>query len=286
MRSRRGARLVLLLAAAASTTGCFATRSDVLVLQGDISTVRADIARSDSLQTAQMQSVIAALTAATDSLRRVSTTVARMQGDAQDRFYGMEQQLLQIQELTGQSQRRLQELRAEIEQRNRAPVPAPAQSPAPTSPPLQTQPLPTGAAVAPPSAQPVVAAPSGTPGPNQLFQLALDQLRRGSTAAARAGFQDLLRQYPTSDVAADAQFYIAESFATERNASSADSVYALVVERYPTAQRAPTALYKRAVAFEVTGRKEQARAALNDVIQRYPRSDEAVLARERLRIMK
>ena len=89
--------------------------------------------------------------------------------------------------------------------------------------------------------------------------MALDQFRRGSTRAARSGFQDLLRQYPNADVAADAQFYLAETYAKEGNMAAADSGYQAVVAKYPSSPRAPTALYKHAGVLEAAGETEAAR---------------------------
>jgi tol-pal system protein YbgF len=128
--------------------------------------------------------------------------------------------------------------------------------------------------------------PSATePGPNTLFQLALDQLRRGSTGTARLAFQELLTKHPTSDVADDAQYYIAEAFAAENQAAAADSAYALVVTRYTDSPRAPTAMFKRALAKVAANDTAGAKAMFEDLIAKYPRSDEAALARERLRTL-
>ena len=113
--------------------------------------------------------------------------------------------------------------------------------------------------------------------------MATEQYRRGSYASARAGFQELLRRYPTADVAADAQYYLAETYAGEKKAAAADTAYAAVVTRYPQSSRAPTALYKRARARLAAGRRDEARTLFEDVARRYPRSDEAALAREQLR---
>jgi len=140
-----------------------------------------------------------------------------------------------------------------------------------------------------PAAPPPPPAPAGggaTPGPNQLFQISLEQLRRGSPGAARTGLLTLLQQYPTSDLVPDAQFYLGEAYHQEGNAAGADSAYAAVVSGYPTSPRAPTALYKRALGMEEKGNVTGARGLLNDLVQRYPRSDEAALAKERLRTLK
>jgi tol-pal system protein YbgF len=243
-----------------ATGACFATRNDVAVLQSDIAAMRAEAARADSARAAQVDRVLASLGLATDSLRALSARSLRFQGDVRGELTSMGQQLITIQELTGQSQRRLQELRAGLEQRAEE-VGVPPASPGGATPP--------GAAA--------------TPGPGQLFQIAVEQYRRGSFGAARAAFQEYLRAYPTGTDAAEAQYYLAESHAGEQNMAAADSAYAAVVTRYPSSPRAATALYKRALAQQTAGRTAQSRALLERVVKEYPRSEEAVLAREALR---
>lgn len=284
----------LLVPVAFLAAGACASRNDIRILQNDIRVMRMESLQSDSARMAQLDAVIAALRMQEDSLRALRALTARFQGDMRGEMYALGQQLIQVQELSGQSQRRLQELRASLEQRQEmqaatppAQQPAP-QSGAPVSQPQQSPPQQVPPTASQQQASPASGAPSGaaSPGPNQLFQLALDQLRRGSAVAARSGFQDLLRQYPTSDVAPEAQFYIAQSYETEGSVAQADSAYATVVSRYPQSSRAPSALYKRALALQAQGKVQGARAALDQVIRQYPRSDEAVLARDRLRTLK
>jgi tol-pal system protein YbgF len=271
----------LLVPVALVATGACASRNDIRILQNDIRVMRMESLHADSARMAQLDAVIAALRKQEDSLRALRALTARFQGDMRGEMYALGQQLIQVQELSGQSQRRLQELRASLEQRQEMQATTPA-VPQPTPPAAQPQQSP------PTSSQPANATSPGpaSPGPNQLFQLSLDQLRRGSAVAARAGFQDLLRQYPTSDVAPEAQFYIAQSYETEGSVAQADSAYATVVSRYPQSPRAPSALYKRALALQSQGKVQAARAALDQVIRQYPQSDEAVLARDRLRTLK
>jgi TolA-binding protein len=102
---------------------------------------------------------------------------------------------------------------------------------------------------------------------------------------ARAGFEELLRTYPTYEDAPEALVYIAETYAAERNQAAADSVYGLVVQRYPRSPKAATALYKRALVLRSAGQNAAARAALERIVREYPRSDEAALARDQLRTL-
>ncbi|HZS60129.1 MAG TPA: tol-pal system protein YbgF [Gemmatimonadaceae bacterium] len=274
---------------------CFATREDVRLLQTQLQTYQTQNAQADSTRRAQLDRVIQQLGLVTDSLGDLGARLAKFQGDIEGSVYSMGQQLIQVQELTGQSQRRLQELRAGLEvQRgtfSQPPQPGQSQGPGATSPGGATPGVDSGraAATGTPPAATAPTAPSGgagTPGPNELYQLALDQLRRGSTGSARTALSDLLKQYPNADVAPDAQFYVADSYDREGNTAAADSVYQLVVQRYPSSERAPTALYKHGLTLITAGKVQAARAALQQVVSKYPRSDEAVLAKDRLRTLK
>jgi tol-pal system protein YbgF len=265
---RRFFRLGLAPVVILTTGACFATRNDVRILQEDLQVVRAERVAADSALlraietvTADLARVSASLTVIADSVRVSSATMMRLRGDVRSDLQSIGQQLIMIQELTGQSQRRIQELRAEMEARAaELAVPPPTDS--------------TGAPVA-------AAAPS--PGPAQLYQMGQDQLRRGSVSSARAAYLQLLTQHPTSDLAPQALYGVAETWADEGNGVAADSVYALVVQRYPRSEQAPNALYKRASAFRSIGQTEQAMSIYRQIVDQYPRSDAALLAQEFLR---
>ena len=266
MRARVFAPLAALLLG-----GCLASKRDVFLLQTQLGSMQMASARADSARAAQVNLMLNQIVLSNDSVRALSARLARLQSTVATDHYEMGRQILQIQELSGQSQRRLQELRASLEERsqaNAAPVTVPGPVPGP----------------APAASDSTRPAPAG-PGPAQLFQSSLDQLRRGSSSVARGGFEELLRSYPASEDAPEAMLYIAETYAAERNQAAADSVYGLVVQRYPTSPKAATALYKRALSFRAAGRTAAARAAFDRVIKEYPRSDEATLAREQIRTL-
>jgi tol-pal system protein YbgF len=238
---------------------CFASKQDVALLQGELLAIRTQTARSDTAQRLQAEQVLNQIIRSNDSVRALSARLAKMQADVANDHYEMGRQILQIQELSGQSQRRLQELRSSLEDRSQA----------------ATAPVTPGDS----------ARPAPAPGQGQLFQSSLDQLRRGSISVARSGFEELLRTYPNSEDAPEAMVYIAETYAAERNQAAADSVYGLVVQRYPRSPKAATALYKRALVLKSAGQNAAARASLERIVREYPRSDEAALAREQLRTL-
>ncbi|HUQ45648.1 MAG TPA: tetratricopeptide repeat protein [Gemmatimonadaceae bacterium] len=257
MRTKAVAPAALLLLG-----GCLASKRDVFELQSQLSSMQAASARADTARSAQVNRVLDQVVQSNDSVRALSARLAKLQSSVATDHYEMGRQILQIQELSGQSQRRLQELRASLEERAQTAAVAPAPVPGDTS-----RPAPPG------------------PGPAQLFQSSLDQLRRGSATVARGGFEELLRTYPNSEDAPEAMIYIAETYAAERNQVAADSVYGLVVQRYPSSPKAATALYKHALSLRAAGRNAAARAALDRIVKMYPRSDEATLAREQLRTL-
>lgn len=250
---------------------CFATRNDVRILQQDLQVVRAERATADSALRAQMdadlQRVTALLGALGDSVHAASASLGRLRGDFGEDMRAVRQQLIMVQELTGQSQRRIMELRSELEARA-ADLATPDTSAAAGSD--------SAAATRPPA----------PPGPAQLYQMGQDQLRRGSVSSARAAFMQLLTAYPTSDLAPDALYGVAETWADEGNGVAADSVYAQVVQRYPRSAMAPNALYKRATAFRSIGQVDQAEALYRQIVAQYPQSDAALLAQEFLRARK
>ncbi|MEO6778686.1 MAG: tetratricopeptide repeat protein [Gemmatimonadaceae bacterium] len=236
--------------------GCFATQQDVQVLQGDIRMMRGEQLAADSARKLQLDRALTGMRVANDSLVAISARLTHFRADMTSSMSSVQQQLLQVQELTGQSQRRIQEVRASLEERQAATPSTDA----------------SGAAV--------------TPGPNALFQVAREQMMQGSNAAARQAFQDLISKYPKADVAPDAEFYIAETYAAENNTAAADSVYARVASKYAGSPRAATAIYKRAAAAQKAGQGEQAHELYNQLIKKYPRSDEAALARDRIKTIK
>ena len=241
------------------SSACFATRNDVRVLQQDILTTRAEAARADSARARQIDAVARLLGVLGDSVRSLYAGVTRVQGDMRGEFRQVNQQLLQIQELTGQSQRNLQNLRAEMEQRNQQ---------QPVAPPI------AGDTTQPP-AQPVAPA---APGPAQLLALGRQQYAQRSYGTARSAFEELLKTYPESDLAAEAQLYIGECWTAEGNAPAADAAYNAVVAKYPQSPRAPNALYKLALSQAKQGKRAEARVFMERVKREYPQSDEAELA--------
>jgi tol-pal system protein YbgF len=244
------------------------------ILQGDINTVRTESQRSAQAQAQALAETARILQVVSDSLTRLSSRQLGFEGDARGELRRVNEQLIQVQQLLGQSASIIRSLRADLETAGRTPIPESAVAPAPTT----TPPARPGA-TPPPAAAPTAGA---LPGPNQLYQDGMDHMRRSSYASARIAFGDLLLNYPGSDVAPEAQYLIAEAYAAERNLTAAETAYAAVVSKYPESPRAPEAMYKRARIFLEQNNVAAARPLLEAIIKQYPRSDAAEFAKERL----
>ena len=264
MRSRLGLLAGVLapaLVAGAGLGGCV-SKGDVQMVQGEVALLKAEMARRDSARAAQLDQVIRMQRQVMDSLGATRRSVAQIRGDLSTDLYNIQQQLVQLQELTGQSQQRLTELRTRLEARG-AQIEA-----SPAAPGDSARPVPEG----------------GTASADQMYEASLAQLRRGSLSTARLGLREMLRQYPTSERAPDALYFIGQSYAAE-NPDSAAAYYRQVVDRHGSSPRAASALYNLGLLAERRKDNAGARDAYQRVAEKYPQSDEAALARDRLKAL-
>lgn len=256
----------LTLAALAGIGGCVSP-SDVEQVRNQVASLRTETARQDSVRGARLNEIIRLQQRIMDSL---GLAVRSLRGDTRQDLYNIQQQLVQLQELTGQSQQRLTELRTQLEARGAEIGAAGAPSPGGA----------TAAGAADTGRGGGAAAPSASA--DQMYEASVAQLRRGSTSTARIGFRQLLQTYPTSERVPDALYFLGQSFAAE-NPDSAAAYYRQVLSRYPQSARASAALYNLGLLAERRKDTASAKDAYQRVIRQYPQSNEAALARDRLK---
>jgi tol-pal system protein YbgF len=247
---------VSLSAVAVVLSGC-ALKGDVRRVERQLQAMQEESARTDSARAFDLARLADLLDAIGDSLTGHQRSLTVLRGELRSDVTDITRQLVQIQELTGQSQQRLSELRAQLEQRPAVPLTAAG------------------------GEQPAAAPAEGLPGPNQLFALGLEQLRRGSPQAARMAFEQLVASYPDHERVADTWYFIGESWGTAAPDSAA-AAYERVVQQHTTSPRVPGALYKLGLLAERRGDRDAARVYYQRVLADYPRSEEAALAREKL----
>ncbi len=243
------------------SSGCFfATKSDFDKLQADIVGTRAGSSAADSVQRAYLIDVSRSVRALNDSINALSKKINTMRTATESDLAAMKQDISQLQDMSGQSERQLRDMRAAVEEKTTQPDAAPRTDSTASS----------------------AGGPTSGPGPGQLLQAGRDQLLKGGNASARAAFRELIAKYPKSDLVPEAMFYTAQAYAAERNTDAADAEYAALIVKYPSSPRVPTAMYKRALQLQASKKTAEARRLFQEIIKRFPRSDEAALADERL----
>ncbi len=116
----------------------------------------------------------------------------------------------------------------------------------------------------------------------QMYDQAAQDLTQGRYEMALQGFRDVVRQFPTSELADNAQYGVGECFFAMAKFDSASIAYAMVEALAPQGDKVPSALFKLALSQEKEGQEAAARKTLEDLVQRFPNAGEAQLARERL----
>jgi tol-pal system protein YbgF len=138
-----------------------------------------------------------------------------------------------------------------------------------------------------------VGAPAGPPGagqgaptedasPRALYDAAYEDLMRGNHGLAVMGFQEVLEQYPTSQLADNALYWLGEAYYVQKDYKRALEHFRKVTDDYPKADKVPAAMLKVGFCEIELGRKSKARAALQELVKTYPNSEEAHLARDKL----
>ena len=135
----------------------------------------------------------------------------------------------------------------------------------------------------------VAVTPSATPSaprsglpPGRLYDTAWGDYTSGNLPLAISGFERLLSEYPKSDKADDAQYYIGMSFLKQKKMSEAVSAFTALINTYPNEDMADEAYYYLGDAQRTLGQTEGARLSWQTVVSKYPGSDGALLAKQRL----
>ena len=99
---------------------------------------------------------------------------------------------------------------------------------------------------------------------------------------ARQGFAQLIKSYPNSTNADNAQFWIGKSYYREKWYEKAILEYQTVLDKYPKGNKVPAAMLKQGLAFLQLGDKSNARLILQELEKKYPKTNEARIAKRKL----
>lgn len=276
----RLASMTSLVVAGLATTGCVSTQDieginsqladiqrQVLQMQRQAPS-KQDVENLDAQVGRQMESLLKTEADMQVKLQGLSGQIDQLQAKLEDTNYRLSQLSQQI----AATNQELKSFRAEQQARPQAPAdPYGAGNPG-----LQP---PTGAAIAPPQGP---GAGSGSD-PKSLYDSSYNDYLKGNYDLAMRGFQQYLADFPSTDLADNATYWIGESFYRQRRFRQAIEQFDAVLGRYPKSDKAGSALLKKGYAYLELGDRTQGVGQLRAVIRQFPNGDEANLARQRLK---
>lgn len=140
--------------------------------------------------------------------------------------------------------------------------------------------LPDASATNPATGQPTSAMPPISA--DTLYQNALRDFTTGKYDLARQEFSDYVKNFPTNDLAGNAQFYLGEIDYAQGNFSDAINQYDKVPVNYPKSFKLAASLLKKGMAEIEVGKKAAGIRDLHEVVRRFPGSDESKRASAKL----
>ena len=141
----------------------------------------------------------------------------------------------------------------------------------------------TGLATPDIQAREVAASPEGE---KAAYDQAFQSLKDLKYAAAAEQFLNFVGQYPNSEYADNAQYWLGESYYVTRNYDIALEAFQGLLSNYPDSPKVADGLLKIGYTHYELKQWDQARAALVQVQEQYPDTTLARLAGSRLRSMK
>ncbi len=118
------------------------------------------------------------------------------------------------------------------------------------------------------------------------YERLLGSFRDGDLEGARRGFAAFLSQYPNSDLAPNARYWLGESHYGKKDYKLAIDAYDRVELDYPQSEKVPAAILKKGYAYLALKDKKRASSAFKQVVTLYPKSPEAGKASDKLSQLK
>lgn len=117
--------------------------------------------------------------------------------------------------------------------------------------------------------------------PGALYNLARRRLDQGQPAKARDLFQEFLAKHPRDELAANAQYWLGETYFAEKRWNDAVVEFQRVLKDYKQSDKVPEALLKIGSSFQAQGDCTNALLFFEEVQQSHKSSPVAKAAREK-----
>jgi tol-pal system protein YbgF len=122
--------------------------------------------------------------------------------------------------------------------------------------------------------------------PEALYQKGLDAVKNGDPQKAREFLAKFIELYPTHELAANAHYWLGETYYTEKKYDQAVLEFQEVIKNFPGKEKVPAALLKQAMSFNALGDVKSARYVYKKLVEEFPTADEAKTAKEKLKNLK
>jgi len=122
--------------------------------------------------------------------------------------------------------------------------------------------------------------------PEDQYKNALERYQKGEYGEARAILTDFLKKNPDHDLAANAQYWIGETWFSEKNYEQAILAFQDVIKNYPGKEKIPAAMLKQGMSFAELGDTKSARFIYRKLVEDFPKSEEAKKGAEKLKTLK
>lgn len=139
-----------------------------------------------------------------------------------------------------------------------------------------------GTAGTPPEAGAAAAPSTAGLSPQRMFEEAKGDYAVGQWALALAGFETLIKTFPKSDLAPEAQYYIGETHMLEGKYDKGLAAYLSLINTYPASGQVASAYYKAGLAYFRLGQPDKATEAWDICVKNYPDSEASRMARQSL----
>ena len=266
--------IALIVGAGLMLPSAFAANKDMVALQTQVQALQDQMARLQQSNDERFGAMRSLLEQNTDTLNRLANSLDAVSHSLQttttDQGGKVDQVSAQVQSLHDS----VDELKARL-----AKVSKQLDDMAAAQQNLQAPPQAGQPGATPPQQPPQAAAPP----PDVLYNNAVSDYNGAKYNLASQEFADYIKYYGNTDLAGNAQYYIADIEYKQGNYQQAVQDYDKVIEQYPSGNKAAAAQLKKGYAYINLDQRDAGVRELRALIARYPRSLEAQQARERLR---
>ncbi|HEX7523585.1 MAG TPA: tol-pal system protein YbgF [Candidatus Deferrimicrobium sp.] len=139
-----------------------------------------------------------------------------------------------------------------------------------------------GKLAAAPAAAPASESPREWRSPEEMYEVAVGQVKGGNPKKGRETLADFAAKYPNHKLIPNALYWKGEAFYAEKDFENAILTFQDVVDKYPRGEKAPDAMYKQGLSFLSLKDKKNAGILFDLVQKKYPKSKAAEMAKKKL----